>query len=214
MKKNILLDLTPPVIGILRGVEQQAFGIIMDNSFAAGLRAIEITMNTKNAAKILAAHRHNLPAGHLLGMGTIRNLAEAKQAIDAGAMFLVSPNTNISVIKYAVKRDIPIIAGALTPTEVYTAWEAGAAMIKIFPSSMVGADYFAELAGPFDHIALVAVGGITRKNLSLFLQAGAKAVGVSSSLFGNNALNNPVGKKIKENVANFIDICLQAKKNN
>jgi len=120
------MQLDVPVIGILRGVEAAFFGEIMTASFSAGLQAIEVTMNTRQADRIVSEYRHQVPQGRLLGMGTIRNVAEAEKAIAAGAMFLVSPNCDDKVIDYARAKDIPIIAGAFTPTEAYTAWSAGA----------------------------------------------------------------------------------------
>ena len=122
----ITMQLDVPVIGILRGVDAAFFGEIMAASFLAGLQAIEITMNTRQADRIVSDYRHSVPQGKLLGMGTVRNLEEARKAHAAGAMFLVTPNCDEGVIEYARGRDIPIIAGALTPTEAYAAWRAGA----------------------------------------------------------------------------------------
>ena len=127
------MKLDTPAIGILRGVDSSFFRSIMDTSFVSGLQAIEITMNTKDAAQIISQCRSAVPSGKLLGMGTIRNIDEAKKAVDAGAMFLVTPNTDTEVIEYAGSNSIPVISGALTPTEVYTAWSAGAEMVKVLP---------------------------------------------------------------------------------
>jgi 2-dehydro-3-deoxyphosphogluconate aldolase/(4S)-4-hydroxy-2-oxoglutarate aldolase len=157
----------------------------MQISFMAGLEAIEITMNTAKAEEIVATYRSAVPEGKLLGMGTICNLDDARRAIDAGAMFLVTPNLNLEVIEYAASENTPIIAGALTPTEVYLAWSAGADMVKVFPcGAMGGAKYISALRGPFDQIKLAAVGGVALNNLDEYFNAGATAVGVSTSLFG------------------------------
>ena len=129
------MKLEVPVIGIIRGVESSFFKQLMETSFAAGLQAIEITMNTKDALQIVSSNLSSVSGGKLLGMGTIRNIDEAREAVGAGAMFLVTPNTDTAVIEYANSMSVPVIAGAFTPTEVYTAWSAGADMIKVFPSS-------------------------------------------------------------------------------
>jgi 2-dehydro-3-deoxyphosphogluconate aldolase/(4S)-4-hydroxy-2-oxoglutarate aldolase len=206
------MQLDLPVIGILRGVEAGFFGDIMTTSFSAGLQAIEITMNTENAAGIIADNLSRVPAGKFLGMGTIRNLDEAKKAIDAGAMFLVTPNLDTKVIEYSKKHITPIVAGALTPSEVYSAWSAGADMIKIFPcASLGGPKYIRELLCPFDTVPLVAVGGVTLDNLNDYFAAGAKAVGVSTSLFGKQALQEKNLTALEKNVALFIDRCHKAK---
>ncbi|MDH5525033.1 MAG: bifunctional 4-hydroxy-2-oxoglutarate aldolase/2-dehydro-3-deoxy-phosphogluconate aldolase [Desulfobulbaceae bacterium] len=202
------MNLNVPVIGILRGIKGDFFGELMQISFLAGLEAIEITMNTDKAEKIVAAYRPAVPEGKLLGMGTICNLTEAKRAVDAGAMFLVSPNLNLEVIEYAVRENIPIIAGALTPTEVYTAWSAGATMVKVFPcGAMGGAKYIRDLRGPFDRIRLAAVGGVTLNNLEEYFEAGVTAVGVSASLFGAKALREKNLELLGQNVKTFIDHC-------
>jgi len=127
------MKLDVPVVGILRGVESAFFKDIMDTSFASGLQAIEITMNTEDALRIVSSNIPTVPPGKLLGMGTIRDIEEVKKAVDAGAMFLVTPNTDTAVIEYARAKSVPVISGALTPTEVYTAWSAGAEMVKVFP---------------------------------------------------------------------------------
>jgi 2-dehydro-3-deoxyphosphogluconate aldolase/(4S)-4-hydroxy-2-oxoglutarate aldolase len=196
----MILDI--PVIGILRGVDSSLFSGIMDASFKAGLQAMEITMNTPGAADILAENRNNVPDGKYLGMGTIRNIREAEIAADRGAMFFVTPNVDTSVIEFAVSKHIPVIAGALTPTEVYAAWAAGATMIKVFPCNGFGPGYIKDLHGPFDDIPLVAVGGVTISNVNDYLKAGAIAVGVGNSLFGENAMKqrrmDDVGKNVTE----------------
>ncbi len=198
------VELNVPVIGILRGIDADFFGPLMDASFAAGLQAIEVTYNTQRALEMVAGQRPRVPEGKYLGMGTIRNIEEARQAVDAGAMFLVSPNTDTAVIEFAGARNIPIIAGAFTPTEVYAAWSAGADMIKVFPCASMGPDYIKELLGPFDHIPLVAVGGINLDNVAAYLLAGAKAVGVGGSLFGTDAISRQRPDDINANVKNFI----------
>ncbi len=202
------MDLNVPVIGILRGVEPGFFGEIMEVSFEAGLQAIEVTMNTARAEQIVSRHRPAVREGHLLGMGTIRNLDEAKRAVDAGAMFLVTPNLDLTVVEYARSQGIPIIAGAFTPTEVYRAWSGGADMVKVFPCGLLGPGYIRELLGPFDEVPLVAVGGVSLANLKQFFEAGARAVGVSTSLFGREALQDRNPEKLKGNVRDFVGCCV------
>lgn len=201
----MLLDV--PVIGILRGVEGTFFRNLMDASFRAGLQAIEITMNTAEVLQIVSDNLPAVPPGKLLGVGTVRNLSEAKRAVGVGAMFLVTPNTDTTVIEYARANAIPVIAGALTPTEVYTAWSAGADMVKIFPCRAFGPDYLRELQGPYEQISLVAVGGVDLNNVQKYFKAGAKAVGVGSALFGRRAFMEKDLSAIGKNVQAFIDLC-------
>ncbi|MFH2011341.1 MAG: bifunctional 4-hydroxy-2-oxoglutarate aldolase/2-dehydro-3-deoxy-phosphogluconate aldolase [Pseudomonadota bacterium] len=203
------IKLDVPVIGILRDVESSFFGDIMRASFDAGLQAIEVTMNTENAAQIISVWRASVPSGKLLGAGTVRNIDEAKKAADAGAMFFVTPNTDVLVIEYALSINIPVIAGALTPTEVYQAWYAGSDMVKIFPCGPFGPDYIKDLLGPFDKIPLVAVGGVNLSNVEKYFMAGVKAVGVSASLFGKQALEEKNIETLSQNVKQFVEHCIK-----
>jgi len=203
------MELDIPVIGILRGVAPDFFGEVMMAAFEAGLQAIEVTFNTDRAEEIIAAHRPRVPAGKLLGMGTVRNLDEARKAVDAGAMFLVTPNMDATVVEYAVSRGIPAIVGAMTPTEVYRAWSAGAAMVKVFPCTALGPQYIRDLLGPFDDIPLVAVGGVTRSNVNAYFEAGAAAVGVGASLFGRRALADREPRHIIDHVTQFLSLIRQ-----
>jgi len=206
------MDLSVPVIGILRGIEGEFFGEVMQVSFAAGLTAIEVTMNTPGAEEIVRCRRPAVPAGHLLGMGTVCTLEEARRAVGAGAMFLVSPNLDTRVIEYAKQENIPIVAGALTPTEVYAAWQAGADLVKVFPcGAMGGAGYIRALRGPFAQVPLAAVGGVSADNLDEYFAAGVAAVGVSTTLFGAGALREKNLALLGRNVQSFIARCRQAR---
>jgi 2-dehydro-3-deoxyphosphogluconate aldolase / (4S)-4-hydroxy-2-oxoglutarate aldolase len=201
-----MIELEVPVIGILRGIEEHFFGEVMAASFAEGLQAMEVTMNTPDAARMVARFRPAVPAGKLLGMGTIRNPDEALQALDAGAMFLVTPNFDPRVIELARRHQVPIVAGAFTPTEVYGAWQSGADLVKVFPCAAAGGpQYIRELAGPFEHIPMAAVGGVTLENLPDYFRAGARAVGVSTSLFGKQALAGRNVAEIALHVKKFIE---------
>lgn len=203
-----MLKLDIPVIGILRGIDPGFFGEVMAAAFANGLQAIEVTINTAGAEKMVERCRAAVPPGKVLGMGTIRNLEEARAAAAAGAMFMVTPNLDAKVIEFAQAHNIPIIAGALTPTEIYAAWRAGADMIKVFPcGSLGGPRYIRELRGPFEHIPLAAVGGVTLDNLAAYFTAGATAVGVSTSLFGREALANRDIGQLGAHVKKFIEQC-------
>ncbi len=196
------MKLDVPVIGILRGVEADFFPQLLDAAFRAGLQAIEVTMNTPGAVEMIRQNMHLVPEGKLLGIGTVRNLEEAHQAIAAGAMFLVSPNTDVEVIAYAREHGVPIMAGAYTPTEVYRAWSAGAEMVKVFPCP--DPKYIKDLLGPLDDARLVAVGRVRRENLKEYLDAGAEAVGVGGSLFGEDALRAKDAEAVYRHVSEYL----------
>ena len=197
------MKLTVPVIGILRGVEPDFFPSLLQASFQAGLQALEVTMNTPGATEMVRQNMHLIPEGCFLGMGTVCNLDEAKIAIDEGAMFLVTPNTDVDVIAYAKQQGVPIVAGALTPTEVYQAYSAGADMVKVFPCP--GPKYIQDLLGPMQDVPLVAVGGVKQDNLQQFLSAGAVAVGVGNSLFGSEALSSKDAEMVGQHISEYLN---------
>lgn len=203
------MKLTVPVIGILRGVTLSLFRETVHTAFEAGLQAIEITMNTPDAENLLSAVRPEVPEGKWLGMGTVRNRDEAERAVGAGAMFIVTPNTDREVIACAVSKGVPVVSGAFTPTEVYSAWSAGAQMVKVFPANAMGPRYIRDLLGPFDQIPLVAVGGVTPENIVEYFDAGAAAVAASTALFGRNALSGKDMNALAANVSKFLASCPQ-----
>lgn len=204
------MKLNVPVIAILRGVDGGFFKEIMPASFSAGLQVIEITMNTVRATEIVSENVGKVPPGHMLGMGTICCLEDAKKAVGAGAMFMVTPNFDEEVIEFGLSSNVPVISGALTPTEVYLAWRSGADMVKVFPCrAMGGADYIKDLRGPYDDIPLVAVGGVSLDSLFDYFKAGVSAVGVGASIFGSSALAEKNINKLTKNVKNYIDCCLK-----
>jgi 2-dehydro-3-deoxyphosphogluconate aldolase/(4S)-4-hydroxy-2-oxoglutarate aldolase len=205
------MQLEVPIIGILRGISAGFFAPLMQAAFGAGLQAIEITMNTEGAEEIVAANRAKVPPGKYLGMGTIRSVTEAERGAEAGAMFFVTPNYNPEVIKFAKRVNIPVVAGGLTPTEVYNAWQAGASMVKVFPCRALGGpQYIRELLGPFDNIPLVAVGGVSLDNLEEYFKAGVSGVGIGVSLFGHQAIIDQDLEAVSRNVATFVERCKSA----
>jgi 2-dehydro-3-deoxyphosphogluconate aldolase/(4S)-4-hydroxy-2-oxoglutarate aldolase len=148
-----------------------------------GIPLIEITWNSDRAPELISQLRLELP--HCtIGTGTLLNQAQLRQAIDAGAQFLFSPHVDPALIAAAVDAGVPIVPGALSPTEIVTAWNAGASCVKVFPIEAVGgANYLKALQGPLGHIPLIPTGGVTLENAQEFIAAGAIAVGLAGHLF-------------------------------
>jgi 2-dehydro-3-deoxyphosphogluconate aldolase/(4S)-4-hydroxy-2-oxoglutarate aldolase len=148
-----------------------------------GMSLIEITWNTDSAGELINKLRQELP--HCtIGTGTLLNLTQLQEAIAAGAQFLFTPHVDYTLITTAVNAGVPIVPGALTPTEIVTAWNAGASCVKVFPIEAVGkASYIKSLQGPLGHIPLLPTGGVTLDNAKEFITAGAIAVGLSGELF-------------------------------
>lgn len=155
---------------------------------AGGLSLIEITWNSDRALELVSRLRQELP-DCTIGMGTIISTAAVEAAIAAGAEFLFSPHTDFRLIHRAIDRGVPMIPGALTPTEILTAWQAGAASVKVFPIQAVGgASYIRAVQAPLGEIPLIPTGGVTPDNAASFLGAGAIAVGLSGQLFPAEAI--------------------------
>jgi len=152
---------------------------------AAGVRLIEVTIDTPGAVEFLQ-RRTAEPSSTFYGAGTVLNAELAEKAISAGAAFLVTPNYSAEVITIARAHGRFIFTGAMTPTEVYNAFQAGANMIKVFPAASLGPNYFRELRGPLTDIPLMATGGISPQNAAEFFRAGVAAIGVGSSLSPRN----------------------------
>jgi len=169
-----------PVVAILRRPRVDV-ELCARTLLEVGMRFIEVTMDSPGCLPFLESGAKKLK-GAIFGAGTVTTVELAQKAIRAGAHFLVSPNYNPEVISIARAHQIPIFPGAMTPTEIFSAYQAGAAAIKVFPAATLGSAYFKELRGPFPEIPLVATGGITVDNAPDFFAAGATALGVGSSL--------------------------------
>lgn len=166
---------------------------------------MEVTMNTVGALHMIQDWRTRYDGTAYVGAGTVLDVDMAKEAIAAGAQFLISPNTDLSVIEYAVEQGIDVWPGAMTPTEIVAAYAAGAEMVKLFPTASLGLSYIRELQGPLNHIPLLATGGVTLDNLSDYLRAGAAAVGLGSALLPKEALLTGNTDEIKRRAAAFVE---------
>ena len=150
---------------------------------SGGIQLIEITWSTPQAAELIEELRGKLPEC-TIGTGTLLNLSQMELAIQSGAQFLFAPHIDSGIIQAAVNQNLPVIPGALTPTEIVTAWNQGATCVKVFPVQAVGgAKYIQSLQAPLRQIPLIPTGGVTLENAPDFLKAGAIAIGLSSELF-------------------------------
>ncbi|MGA7933006.1 MAG: bifunctional 4-hydroxy-2-oxoglutarate aldolase/2-dehydro-3-deoxy-phosphogluconate aldolase [Kovacikia sp.] len=177
------------VIAVIR-CDQFEIGQQMAKAVAeGGIRLIEITWNSDRPAELIYWLRSALP-DHWIGAGTLLTLTQVQEAIAAGAQFLFTPHVAPELIQLAANHEVPLVAGALSPTEIVQAWQAGAASVKVFPVHAVGGtEYIKSLQGPLGQIPLVPTGGVTLENAKEFLAAGAIAVGLSGSLFPQQTVN-------------------------
>ena len=153
-----------------------------------GFKAVEVTFTVPGAPGVIRRVKHELGDSVLLGAGTVLTAEEAEDAVDAGALYLIAPNTDEKVIGAAKRLGVPIIPGAFTPTEVVRAWDMGADAVKIFPASLGGPAYLRSLRAPLPHIPMIPTGGVEERTVAEFFRAGAFAVGVGGALFDRKRL--------------------------
>lgn len=178
------------LIPVLRARNSGQAHAVVQAMLAGGITVVEVTMTVPGAVELLAELKSEYAGQLLLGSGTVTTGAQAEATIDAGAEFVVSPSFHPEVIAATKAQGKLSIPGALTPTEVITAWGAGADYVKIFPcSAMGGASYLKSLLAPFPHLKLIPTGGVTHHTAASFLEAGARALGVGSDLVNLAAID-------------------------
>ena len=193
-----------PVLGIMRGVDIESVEPLVETSVSAGLKTIEITMNTRGAAALIAKAVSSAGKRLMVGAGTVLSVKSLEIAMDAGATFIVTPVLVEDVMKYCVKNRIPVFPGALSVQEIYNAWNAGATMVKVFPSGSFGPKYFKEIKGPFNDIDLLACGGVTPENMKEYFTCGAGAVAFGESVFKREWLKSKDFKSIGEAIGRYV----------
>ncbi len=176
---------------------------------AGGIRAIEVTLNTPGAlALIEKASAHfdgSIRNDHCVafGAGTVLDASSARAAILAGAQFIVAPTLKAEVIELCRRYSVPVFPGAYTPTEILTAWELGADMVKVFPASIGGPAFIKAIKAPLQQIELIPVGGVTLENTADFLRAGASAVGVGGELLDPQLIQSEAWPALTERARRF-----------
>jgi 2-dehydro-3-deoxyphosphogluconate aldolase/(4S)-4-hydroxy-2-oxoglutarate aldolase len=177
------------VVAIIRGVAEEHILQVAEALFKGGVTVMEVTMNTPGALSMITRLQEQLGDRMYIGAGTVLDAEDARKAVEAGALFIVTPNTDEDVIRYCVDKGIPAFPGAMTPTEIVKAWKAGAAAIKIFPSGSLGIGFIKELQGPLKHIPMIAVGGVNENNIRQFFDIGCYAVGIGNYLLNQEEIN-------------------------
>ena len=170
------------VTAIVRGIPADKVCLVADALLAGGVRCIEVTFNTPGAADMIRALKRDYGSKMLVGAGTVLDTETCKTAIDAGADFSLTPALNTAVITMCNRYGKVAVPGVMTPTEILTAMEAGAEIVKVFPAGSLGTSYIKDVLGPLNHAAIMAVGGVDADNAAAFFKAGAKCIGVGSAL--------------------------------
>jgi 2-dehydro-3-deoxyphosphogluconate aldolase/(4S)-4-hydroxy-2-oxoglutarate aldolase len=176
-----------------------------------GIPIVEITMTVPGAIGVIAELVRNMP-DVIVGAGTVLNAETARRCLDAGAQFLVSPGLDLETVRLAVKENVVMAAGALTPGELMAACNAGADFVKIFPCAQIGgASYIKALKGPFPDVPLIPTGGVNLETIPNFIAAGAAAVGVGGELIDRNAMQSGDAAIIENLARRFVEAVRNAR---
>lgn len=203
------------VIPVVRASSAEEAMAAIDAITSGGVNVLEITMTVPGAVRVMEAVTARYGAEVLVGAGTVLDPETARACLLAGAQFIVSPALNVATIELCRRYGVAIMPGALTPTEVVTAWQAGADFVKVFPAgAMGGASYLKALKAPLPQVELVPTGGVSLKTAADFIKAGASAIGIGSDLVDIKALRAGNAAIITERARQFVDIVKTARTGN
>jgi 2-dehydro-3-deoxyphosphogluconate aldolase / (4S)-4-hydroxy-2-oxoglutarate aldolase len=178
------------VVAVIRVKDPAQVRGVVDALAAGGVRALEVTMTVPRAVDLIREIAPTLPAGFLLGAGTVTDAETARAVIDAGAAFIVSPVFRPAVIEACHTGGVPAIPGCFSPTEILAAHEAGADVIKVFPATALGPQYIKDVRAPLPQVKLMPTGGVSIDNAGDWIRAGAVAVGIGSALLDMKAIDS------------------------
>ena len=199
------------LVAIVRLDDLTAASDLAEALIAGGVSALEFTLtnpDAPSAIRSLRCHSIALSQGKAtVGMGSVRTLDEAKQAVDCGAQFVVSPITSVPILDYCKKNKIAVFPGAFTPTEIAMAWDAGADAVKVFPARSLGPSYIRDVLAPMPYLKLMPTGGIDLKNIHDYLNAGAIAVGIGSQLLDATAIRAGDWAAIAKTASLYVNAC-------
>jgi 2-dehydro-3-deoxyphosphogluconate aldolase/(4S)-4-hydroxy-2-oxoglutarate aldolase len=199
------------IVAVLRAPTGEALADVAEALLAGGVEAIEVTFTVPMAHRVLEHVAQQLGDRIVLGAGTVLDSETARIALLAGAEFIVAPTLNLDVIRLCRRYDKAVMPGALSPTEVLTAWEAGADVVKVFPSDITGPGYLKALRGPLPQVRLMPTGGVNLQTAADFLRAGACALGIGGALVEPKAIANRDLARIESLARQYVEIVRQAR---
>ena len=200
------------IVPVVRAASADEAMRAIDAIMAGGINVLEITMTVPGAVKVIEEVVTRYGSDVLVGAGTVLDPETARACILAGSQFVVSPALNLETIAMCRRYGVPICPGALTPTEVITAWTAGGDFVKIFPcGSMGGASYLKNLKGPLPQVKMIPTGGVSLKTAADFIKAGASALGVGTDLVDVKAIREGNAHIVTERAKQFVEIVKEAR---
>jgi 2-dehydro-3-deoxyphosphogluconate aldolase/(4S)-4-hydroxy-2-oxoglutarate aldolase len=199
-RENILQEiLKRKAVAVLRVKKEDKLQRVIEAINGGGVSVAEITMTVPNAIKLIERMSEILDKNIIIGVGSVLNSKTAEDAIKAGAKYVVSPVFKKEIIETAHKFNVPAMPGCFTPTEIQTAFEAGADIVKVFPADVIGMEFFKAILAPMPHLKLMPTGGVSLTNAGDWLNAGACAVGIGSALLDKKAIQENNYSKLTEN---------------
>jgi len=201
MKRELILEeiLKRKSVAVIRLKEADKLKKVIEALALGGVSVAEVTMTVPNAIGLIKEVTQELSEDIIVGVGSVLNSDVAKQAIEAGAKYVVSPIFKKEIIDAAHEYDVPAMPGCFTPTEVLTAYEYGADVVKVFPADVLGMAFFKGILAPMPHLKLMPTGGVTLTNAGDWIKAGAVAVGIGSALLDKEAIDAENYSKLTEN---------------
>ena len=200
------------VVPVVRAKSAKQAQLAAEAVCAGGIPIVEVTMTVPGAVELIAQLAKSAGKEILIGAGTVLDPETACRCLDAGAEFVVSPGFNLETVRFVKQQGKLMMAGALTPTEVISAWQAGSDFVKIFPcGSMGGAKYLKALKGPLPHVPMIPTGGVNLETAADMIRAGAEALGIGGELVSAAALDSGDTKPITEAARRFVEIVQQAR---
>lgn len=215
MKKNEQLQklMDTGIVAVIRTSDGDELVSICEALVEGGIVAVEITMTSPGALEAISQAARVLQGKAIIGAGSVLDPETARMAMLAGADFIVSPCLNHDVIRMCKRYGKIVIPGAFTPTEIITAWEAGADVVKVFPATKLGPSFFKDVRGPMPQVKLTPTGGVNIDNLGDFLKAGAVFVGVGSALVNKQDVAERNWKRLAATAAEYIKASKNARTN-
>jgi 2-dehydro-3-deoxyphosphogluconate aldolase/(4S)-4-hydroxy-2-oxoglutarate aldolase len=200
------------IVPIIRAASTNQAMYAVEGVCAGGIPIVEITMTVPGAIDLLTTLARTSASEILIGAGTVLDAEDARRCVDAGAQFIVSPGFDGETVKFANSSEKLIMTGALSPTEVITAWKAGSDFIKVFPCGSVGgAKYIKALKAPLPHIPMVPTGGVNLKTAPELIEAGAAAIGIGGELVSASALQSGNTSEISETARRYVAVVREAR---
>ena len=199
------------IVAVIRAPEPAGLVEVIRALADGGITVAEVTLTVPKALDVIREARRALGDEVLLGAGTVLDPEACRAAIDAGAEFIVAPTLNLDVIALCGRSDTLVMPGAFTPTEILTAWEAGADIVKVFPADVVGPAFFKAMRGPLPHIRLMPTGGVDLATAADFLRAGACCLGVGSQLVDRKLVAARQFDQIRDLAAKYVEVVRRAR---